>query len=503
MIHRITFFLLLMAGIVFVPHQLVAQGKVDPKKTKVDPKKKVDLSSFYRVMSALKPEDQIKAVGDKMRDSNPGFKDFSYAKIEGGVVARVGVDATYVVDVAPLRAFAGLKELSASAATYMGGKITDLTSLAGLKLEHLDLVYNADLTDISVVKGMPIKFLRCDHTKIASIEPLEGCTTLETLKCNSTRVTNLKPLKGLTLKGLECSMCRGEKGDTVSDLSPLAGMKLERFYCDKISAKDFSVLKPMPIAELSVGDNLQITDFTILKDMPLKELYLTRTRFTEKDGLILKGKPIRTLYLYGTPIKDLLFVKDLPLDLLVCSACTQLKDLHPLKGMKIKTFYCGETPIKDLGPLEGMPLTSLYCQDTSISSLEPLKGMPLDILWCGWRNRKGRSPLTDLSPLAGTPIRTLYCENTSIKDLKPLSSMKVVVLRCDNTPIKDLKPLAGTPVVELWCQGTSVVDFAPLKDAEKLSTLKCDYKLPKDAAALRSIKSLRMLNGLNAQNLLN
>ena len=500
---RFALLLLLMTAIVACPNYLGAQAKVDPKKTKIDAKKKLELASFVREVAGLKPEDQITTVRDKMRDINNGFKDFSYAKIEGGVVTRVGVDATYVNDVSPLRAFADLKELSAAAVTYMGGKITDISPLAGLRLEHLDLTHNVETTDIGVLKGMPLKFLRFDYCKVSSVLPLEGSSTLETLRMNQSRVVNLKPLKGITLRVLECSLNKGERGELISDLSPLQGMKLERLYCDKVSATDFNVLKPMPIAELSLSDNPQITDYTILKDMPLKELYVTRNRFDEKDGLILKGKPVRILSVYGTPIKDLLFVKDLPIETLNCSVCPQLKDLQGLKGMKIKTLYCSDTPIKDLGPLEGMPLTILHCQDTNVTSLEPLKGMPLDILFCGWRNRKGASKLADLSPLAGMKMRTLHCENTSVKDLKPLSGVPLGVLHCENTQVVDLKPLAGTPIVELWCQGTRVVDFAPLKEAAKLYSLKCDYKPPRDAAALRMVKSLKMLNGMNAQNILN
>src|SRR5262249_53324370 len=137
--------------------------------------------------------------------------------------------------------------------------------------------------------------------------------------------------------------------------------------------------------------------------------------------------------------------------------------------------------VKDLKPLAGMPMQRLYCDDTGVVSLEPLKGAPIYHLSLACP-RKGGSALADIKPLAGMPLQYLYLTNTAVKDLKPLS---------------------GTPVHTLHIQGTKVTDFAVLKDADKVYTLWCDYQLPKDAAALKQIKSLRQLNGQNSQNLLN
>jgi Leucine-rich repeat (LRR) protein len=497
---RLFAFSFLAIGILSLPASSNAQKKPDPKK-KVDPKKKWDLDGFVREVAERGANEQVKMVSEKMRELNPLFKDFPVAKIENSEVARISFDTTYVEDVSPIRAFAKLKELHADGATYMSGKLAEIAPLAGLKLEIASFNHNPDLAEITSLKGMPLTTLEFDYTKVSSLAPVEGMSSLEVLKCSITRVTSLKSLKGLKLKELHCSLNKGAKGEMISDVTPLHGMKLEKFSCARCAVTEFATIKDMPITHLALGETPP-TDFSFLKHLPLKELTLDHTRFNERDGHLVKDKQITMLILTNSQIKDLLFVKEMPLMKLWVNSCTQLKDLQPLKGMKLDGLYCHDTGIKDLKPLAGMPLKDLYCYNTPVASLEPLKGMPLDTLYCGVKDKEGTSSIADLTPLTGAPLRILWCANTNIKDLKPLAQAPLVLLYCQHTAIKDLKPLAGNSVVEFHCEATKVVDLTPLKDLPKLATLRCDYKLPKDGAALRAIKSLTTLNGANAMNVL-
>jgi hypothetical protein len=45
--------------------------------------------------------------------------------------------------------------------------------------------------------------------------------------------------------------------------------------------------------------------------------------------------------------------------------------------MPLQTLYCGQTKVRDLTPLKGMKLTLLNLDLTQISDLSPLAGMPL------------------------------------------------------------------------------------------------------------------------------
>ncbi len=231
MFFRLFTFSFLVVGILSLPSSMTGQSKVDPKKKKVDAKKKWDLEEFVREMASRGPNEQLKLVSEKMHELNPLFKDFTLQKIENNEVARIGFDTTYVDDVSPIRAFAKLRELQAAGATYYSGKLADISALAGLKLEIASFNHNPELTEITALKGMPLKTLEFDYTKVAALTPLEGCHSLEVLKCSVTRVTNLKPLKGLKLKELWCSLNKGAKDETISDLAPLHGMKLEKLAC--------------------------------------------------------------------------------------------------------------------------------------------------------------------------------------------------------------------------------------------------------------------------------
>jgi Leucine-rich repeat (LRR) protein len=498
--------LLILAGL---PESSAGQAKADPKNPKVDPKKtkvepknprRWDLETFIKEVSVLPAEEQVSAVLRKMKEVNPGFREFTSSMIVDGAVAKLWVNTYEVEDIAPVRAFEKLVELYATGPS--GSKLIDVSPLAGLKLSVLDLSYNAGLSEISVIRGMPLKTFRCLATAVATLAPLENCQTLEDLECGYSHVTSLKPLKGLKLKTLGCSICKGENGQTITDLSPLQGMMLTKFHCDSAGAKDYAVLKPMPITDISLS-NTPIADFTVLKNLPLKTVALHQTQLTDAGAANLKGKAITSLTVSLTNIQSLNFVREMPLEHLDCHACLQLRDLAPLKGIKLKTLHVAGTQIRDLTPLTGAPLTTLYCANTNVFKLDALKGAPLTYLDCGWRDRQGVSALADLTPLAGSPLQTLYCDSTMVKDLKPLSGTPISILHCQNTVVKDLTPLAGTPIVILLCKNTKVVDFSPLKDAEKLSTLDCDCKLPRDTPVLKQIKTLRILNGSNAQNVLN
>ncbi len=166
----------------------------------------------------------------------------------------------------------------------------------------------------------------------------------------------------------------------------------------------------------------------------------------------------------------------------------KLADLSPLKGLPLTGLDFHQTRVSDLAPLAGMKLTFLGCAGTRVSDLAPLKNMPLTILYCD------TTAVSDLSPLAGLPLTRLTCFATQVSDLKPLAGMKLTYLDCAGTRVSDLSPLKGMPLTELWCQDTAVTDLKPLAGMP-LEDLHCDFKPERDAALLRSLKTLEKING--------
>ncbi len=235
--------------------------------------------------------------------------------------------------------------------------------------------------------------------------------------------------------------------DQVKDVSPLRALtELRKLSCRGSDGKSL------------------LTDLTPLKAMRLTWLDCNRTLVS--DLAPLKGMPLMYLDCGFTHVSDLSPLVGMPLTYLDCSV-TQAADLAPLKDMKLTYLDCNTTPVADLRPLTGMTLRQLYFYRTQVSDLSALKGMKLE---------------------------KLDCSGTKVRDLAPLKGMKLTYLHCAATPISDLAPLTGMPLTELFCDQTTASDLSPLQGMP-LKTLWCDFKPERDAAILRTIKTLETING--------
>jgi hypothetical protein len=66
------------------------------------------------------------------------------------------------------------------------------------------------------------------------------------------------------------------------------------------------------------------------------------------------------------------------------------------------------------------------------------------------------------------------------------------------TNVSALAPLKGLKLTLLHCQGAGVTDLSPLVGMP-LEELKCDFQPERDADILRSIKTLKNINGKPAE----
>lgn len=156
---------------------------------------------------------------------------------------------------------------------------------------------------------------------------------------------------------------------------------------------------------------------------------------------------------------------------------TQVADLSPLRGMPLQIVNCGHTYVDDISPLQGMHLTELYIVDTQVSNLAPVQGMRLQRFDCSL------TKVEDLAPLRGQPLELVKCMACPIQDISPLTSKNIKVFWSTKSPIKNLTPLMGMPLHELWC------DFQRPRDTELV-----DY--------LKKLKSLRRVNNRPAKEFL-
>ena len=158
-------------------------------------------------------------------------------------------------------------------------------------------------------------------------------------------------------------------------------------------------------------------DLEVLKGMPLKELYLYGCAHITDRGLeVLKGMPLTTLALGRcTQVTDvgLEVLKGIPLTQLSLLGCAQVTDvgLEVLKGMPLTGLFlasCVQITDRGLGELKGMPLTALglaRCKLITDRGLEMLKGMAITKL-----DLAGCTQITDvgLEVLKGMPLNGLY-----------------------------------------------------------------------------------------------
>ncbi len=165
-----------------------------------------------------------------------------------------------------------------------------------------------------------------------------------------------------------------------------------------------------------------------------------------------------------------------------------IRSLAPLRGLRLGYIGLGFNPVDDLTPLAGMPLGTAHLYNTKVDDLSPLVGMPLRDL------HLVVTPVRDLSPLKNMPLEKLAIGYTQVSDLSPLKGMPLKHLNIDGTKVTKLEPLKGAPLRELQYLGTPIDDISVLK-AVALESVVCDFKPRRDAAILRSITTLKTING--------
>jgi Leucine-rich repeat (LRR) protein len=438
--------------------------------------------AWFKEVAKLSPEKQLEAVVAKLQQRNLGWDGKVEHKIEGNTVISLWMQG--VSDIVPVRALAGLTDFSC-----VNGRLSDLSPLRGLPLIRLN-IYNTPVSDLAPLQGMKLTTLEFQNTRVADLTPLTGMP-LEVLRCTSTRVSDLKPLKG---------------------------MKLTRLFMHDIKPKDISPLKDMPLKELGFGEASNYVDvirsiktLEKINDKPAADFW------KEVEGKAPTG-----------PIDDA-WVKEiakLPAEKQVEAVTAKLKERNPnyenplnrskssdgvvvelhlahgpvadisplrvLTGLQTLEFHGFGNPIrlKDLSPLRGLKLKSLRTFWFGGSDLTPLQGMPLEVL-----QLRNSAEIADLSPLKGMQLKSLDIDGQAgakVSDLSPLKGMPLTSLAVGNHPVADLTPLQGMALEYLNIQGTAVKDLSPLRGLP-LKTINCDIK-PEYAEILRSIKTLKTIN---------
>lgn len=328
----------------------------------------------------------------------------------------------------------------------------------------LELVAD-QLTDISPVRAFQrLDVLKCTGSNyvavpggLSDISPLASMR-LSYLYLNSTNISDLSPLRGMKLTDLGC------ESTNVADLAPLRGMHLNRLSIAASSVSDLTPLKGMrltiiqlnscPIADLSplrgmplnwvTCINLKGGDFSPLADSPIKEIWFDFDR--ERDTDLLRS------------IKTLETVNDMP-----AAQFWNSLDLKPIKS-KPMAF---ETPGFDEWE-KSVRAQSAEKQLEAVSKKLMELNPGFDGKLVG--RQTGKAPTI----VEGTVRSLAFCTD-HITDLSPVRGLpKLEWLECTGSAdysslhfkgrLSDLSPLTGLPLRSLFCSWNSVSDLTPLKE---------------------------------------
>ena len=171
-----------------------------------------------------------------------------------------------------------------------------------------------------------------------------------------------------------------------------------------------------------------------------------------------------------------------------------ISDISPVRGLRgLFSLSCpgsgwGKGRLSDLAPLAGTDIEILDIGWTAVVDLRPLRGLPLRELRCGG------SRIATLAGLKGMKLTTLETWSTVIEGVAALEGMPLEHLSIGATLVQDLSPLRGLPLKTLDVHKTRVIDVSPL-DGLLLESLEFDWERQKDLKVVRSMKTLKQING--------
>ena len=138
-----------------------------------------------------------------------------------------------------------------------------------------------------------------------------------------------------------------------------------------------------------------------------------------------------------------------------------LRDLSPLKELKLRILDLSGNPVREIRHLQGMPLNVLWLENTGVVSLKSLNQAKLREL------RLNNSPVESLDGLQGQPLENLYAVSTRIENVEPLRKSNLRGLWLTGSPVADLSrwpgfPWKALPLIEPWSMTSLLCGSCPL-----------------------------------------
>jgi Leucine-rich repeat (LRR) protein len=419
--------------------------------------------------------------------------------------------------------------------------------LQGMPLEKLILVEAHGVTDLSALRGMPLKVLNLRQTKVKDIRALQGMPLVNLILAPAGGgITDYSPLKGMRLTEF-----RADTGFRDSDLAFLKGMPIENLVLMQSNVSDLRPLQAMPLKELTIEGSQRITDISPLANMKLAGINLDGLPVNDLSPL--RGQPIESALISDIPATDFSVVSTWILSRDFRAENTKFDDLRLLAGKPIKLLNLQNTPVSDLLPLRGMKIRALFLWGTKVTSLHPVADLPdlegltipteaTDVeflrhlpnlqsldnhriapggqarpaadFWKAYpKDKEAREKLTPLmeklrQSLTAAGVKNLKadaftispdwnidadCTGASISNLGLLRGYPVDEIHLSGSGVTSLEPLRDLPIVTLHFNNTGVTDVRPLLQIPTLQYVILG-KSVKDVTILREAKNLKFLS---------
>jgi Leucine-rich repeat (LRR) protein len=416
--------------------------------------------------------------------------------------------------------------------------------------ENLTLTFVEGTGDaqLATIANLPwVKHLILRRSRITSLAPLSHLPRLESLMIDhnaGVEATATRPGRSVPLD--------------VSALGSLGALKEVRLFSSRLeklaALRTATALQSLVVYDAQVGDlgwlsghpnvafvsltRVRLGDLAPLGTLPgLRKLVLQNCQGISSVSGLMSASHLEFLSLNQTGADDLTGIARLEKLRHLRLNDTKVKQLDPLRGLKLVSLEVGRTAVSslaalvemeslealgleatavtDLGPLARLRrLHTLEVSDTAVASLSPLAGhtrlKDVDL---------GSTKVADLSALQGcSGLESLVLSGTPVRSLAPLLGKdRLKTLRADRTQVTSLAPLAGLPALEsldlgdtavadlgavaslprlahLVLKGTQVRDVTPLRGHRTLANLSLYQTRVRDISALANLPRLAILN---------
>ncbi len=380
------------------------------------------------------------------------------------------------------------------------GKVTGADNKGTPKIENGAVTevafYTDNVTDISPVRALAaLRSLGCPGTlvgkgSLSDLSPLEGLK-LTYLNCVSTQVSDLSPLKGLRLTTLHCRYTQ------VSDLSPLQGVPLTFLACSGTLVSNLAPLQGMPLTFLQCSET-KVSDLSPLKGRKLTYLNCAYTQVSNLSPLedCNTLTSLSVIHTGVTPAAVAALQKALP-NCKIGWDDPAKAAAQPNQPWNTPAFQAWVKDTQALPAEKQIEAVSNKLMEVNLGfdgKVTNYNGQGLPTTQNGVVTALGFATknVSDVSPVRALPgLKSLSCswsgpDKGKLSDLSPLAGMKLTYLACSYTQVSDLTPLKEMPLTTLWCGATQVSDLSPLHGM-KLTGLFCGATPVADLTPLKGL----------------